>query len=104
MLKQGLLFVVLLSHNGCWCRLVYSRLGQRLGDPVKAVIEHKNELWGSCLQIYTDVSSDQTTEKVAFSLFFFDLQIGQGSRFHDQLSVYTAELLAIWALWWIEET
>ena len=41
-----------------------------LGDPVMAPIEYQREVWGSCLQIYTDGCRDLTTGKISFGVYF----------------------------------
>ena len=47
-----------------------------MGDSVKAYIENQTEVRASFLQIYTDVSRDQATEKVFLGEYFFDNQKG----------------------------
>ena len=69
---------------------------KKSGDIVKEVKSHLQQEWSSHLQIYIDGSKDP--ESIP------DLRIKNGHRISDQMSVFTAEKLAILcALWWVED-
>ena len=62
-----------------------------------------NEKYYNCLQIYTDGSKNKE-ECVGVGVYIPEFKISISKRASDQLSVYTAEMLAvIIGLQWVEE-
>ena len=76
---------------------------KKSGDIVKEIKSHLQQEWRSHLQIY-DGSKDPESGKESFGVTIPELRIKKGHRISDQMSVFTAEMLALlWALWMIED-
>ena len=60
--------------------------------------------WANYIQIYTDGFKNLNNGKAAIGISIPQLQIQQGKRISNHVSVFTTELVAIlWALGWVEE-
>lgn len=74
------------------------------GNPVVMVYNHLKRIWSDYVQIFTDGSMNLRSRKTAIGIHIPQLNLMNGKRLAYNMSVITAELVAILlALEWVEK-